>query len=86
MRTNLVGPEATQRLESLDTRRSEWKSQVNDFLTERYSIMKSSMSDSAKKSALDQLRNNQFSSPQDRIRIQTFEQIHDQGGALPFGE
>ena len=86
MRTNLVGPEATQRLESLDTRRSEWKSQVNDFLTERDSIMKSSMSDSAKKSALDQLRNNQFSSPQDRIRIQTFEQIHDQGGALPFGE
>ena len=86
MRLNLVGPEATQRLETLDTQRSQWKQRVNQFLSERDGIISSTMSDSAKQSALNQLRNDTFSSPQDRIRIQTFEQIHDQGGTLPFGE
>lgn len=86
MRTNLVGAAATQRLETLDTQRAEWKHRVNQYLTERESIMKSSMSDSAKQSAVNQLRSQQFNNPQEQTRLQTFESVHDQGGKLPFSD
>ena len=86
MRTNLVGPEATARLENLDVQRGQWKEQVTHFLSERDNIMQSSMSDSAKQSALEQLRNQSFSTAPERLRVQTFEQVHDQGGKLPFAD
>ena len=86
MRSNLVGPEATQRLENLDVQRSDWKNKVNQYLTERDSIMKSNMSDSAKQSAVTQLKSQQFSNQQEQLRLQTFETVHDQGGKLPFAE
>lgn len=86
MRLNLVGPEATQRLENLDSQRSSWKSSVNQYLTERDSIMKSNMSDSAKQQAVQQLRNQHFKSKEDQLRVSTFESVHDQGGKLPFAE
>lgn len=86
MRLNLVGPEATQRLETLDTQRSEWKGNVNQYLDERDSIMKSNMSDSAKQQAVQQLRNQHFKSKEDQLRLSTFETVHDQGGKLPFSE
>ena len=86
MRLNLVGPEATQRLETLDTQRSEWKGNVNQYLDERDSIMKSNMSDSAKHQAVQQLRNQHFKSKEDQLRLSTFETVHDQGGKLPFSE
>lgn len=86
MRLNLVGPEATQRLENLDTQRSSWKSSVNQYLTERDSIVKSNMSDSAKQQAVQQLRNQHFKSKEDQLRVSTFESVHDQGGKLPFAE
>ena len=84
MRTNLVGPEATQRLENLDVQRNDWKQRVDQYLSDRDGIMKSSMSDSAKQSAVEQLRTQQFNNPQDKLRVQTFETVHDQGGKLPF--
>ncbi len=84
MRTQLVGPEATQRLETLDTQRGEWKQRVDQYLSERETIMKSSMSDSAKQNAVNQLRSQQFNNPQEQIRLQTFETVHDQGGRLPY--
>ena len=86
MRMNLVGPEATQRLEVLDTQRADWKSNVNGYLTERDSIMKSSMSDSAKQQAVQQLRDQQFKAKEDQLRLQTFETLHDQGQKLPFND
>ena len=86
MRTNLVGPEATQRLETLDADRSQWKGRVGSYLTERDSIVKSNMSDSAKQSAIQQLRSKNFSNPQEQLRIETFEKIHDQGEKLPFSD
>ncbi|WP_180021546.1 lipase secretion chaperone [Acinetobacter sp. YH16044] len=86
MRLNLVGPEATQRLENLDSQRSSWKSSVNQYLTERDSIVKSNMSDSAKQQAVQQLRNQHFKSKEDQLRVSTFESVHDQGGKLPFAE
>ena len=86
MRTRLVGPEATQRLETLDTERSNFKSNVSNYLNERDSIVKSNMSEAAKNTAIQQLRAKTFTSPQEQLRLQTFETIHDQGGKLPFAE
>ncbi len=84
MRTNLVGPEATLRLETLDVQRNDWKGKVTQYLSDRDTIMKSNMSDSAKQSAVNQLKSQQFSNQQEQLRIETFETIHDQGGKLPF--
>ncbi|QIO09953.1 lipase secretion chaperone [Acinetobacter lanii] len=86
MRTQLVGAEATQRLESLDTERSNFKSNVSNYLNERDSIIKSNMSDAAKEAAIQQLRSKTFSNPQEQLRLQTFESLHDQGGKLPFAD
>lgn len=86
MRTSLVGPEATQRLEVLDTQRADWKNDVNSYLSKRDSIMKSGMSDDAKQKAVQQLRNQHFQNKQDQLRLSTFEAVHDQGGTLPYSE
>lgn len=84
MRLNLVGPEATQRLEKLDDERANWKSSVMRYLGERDNILKSSLSENAKQQAVDQLRQKHFQRPEERLRVGTFEQVHDQGGTLPF--
>ena len=84
MRTNLVGPEATQRLETLDVQRSDWKGKVNQYLAARDNILKSNLSDSAKQRAVEQLKAQQFANQQEQLRLQTFETVHDQGGKLPF--
>lgn len=84
MRTSLVGPEATQRLETLDVQRNDWKGKVTQYLSERDTIMDSNMSDSAKQSAIAQLKSQKFINSQEQLRLQTFETVHDQGGKLPF--
>lgn len=86
MRLNLVGAEATQRLETLDGERLNWKNSVNSYLAERDNISKSNMNDAAKTKAIQTLRNQHFSNAEDRLRLETFEQIHDQGGKLPFAD
>lgn len=86
MRTNLVGPEATQRLEKLDSQRIDWKDKVNDYLNKRDSIMQSGLADTAKQQAVDQLRNQYFNKKEEQLRLSTFESVHDQGGKLPFFE
>ena len=86
MRTQLVGPEATQRLEVLDSQRSNWKSSVDGYLAERDNIIQSGMSDDAKQKAVQQLRAQHFQNKEDQLRVNTFESIHDQGGKLPYSE
>ena len=86
MRMNLVGLEATQRLESLDGQRRDWKNKVDGYLKERDNIMKSGMSDDAKQKAVQQLRTQHFNKPEEQLRVGTFESVHDQGGKLPYGE
>ena len=86
MRLNLVGPEATQRLEQLDGQRSQWKSRVEEYLNARDQIMQSGMNDQAKQQAVKQLRGQHFQNPQEQLRLETFEQVHDQGGKLPFAD
>ena len=86
MRLNLVGPEATQRLEQLDGQRSQWKSRVEEYLNARDQIIQSGMNDQAKQQAVKQLRGQHFQNPQEQLRLETFEQVHDQGGKLPFAD
>lgn len=86
MRLNLVGAEATQRLEKLDVQRNEWKNRVTDYLDQRDTIKQSSMSDAAKQEAINALRNKQFHTQQEQLRAETFETVHDQGAQLPFAE
>lgn len=84
MRIALVGVEATNRLETLDNQRQQWKNRVTSYLNGRENILQSTMSPQAKKQAVIQLQQQQFPQPQERVRLNTFEQIHDQGGVLPF--
>lgn len=86
MRLHLVGAEATQRLEHLDSERASWKSSVTNYLNERDSIIQSGMSDIAKQQAVQELRAQHFKQPEERLRLDTFEQVHDQGGKLPFAD
>ena len=86
MRTNLVGAEATTRLEKLDVQRGDWKNRVNQHLNQRDAIMNSNMSDAAKQAAVQKLRQQNFNQSQEQLRVTTFENIHDQGGPLPFGD
>ena len=86
MRMNLVGTDATARLEQLDQDRGQWKSRVNDYLMQRDQILKSQMSESAQQQAIAQLRQQQFKNPQEQLRLGTFETTHDSGGKLPFAE
>ena len=83
MRINLVGPEATQRLEQLDVQRSDWKNRVTGYLDERDQITQSGMSDTAKQQAIAQLRSKHFNTPQEQLRAETFEHTHDQGPSYP---
>ena len=86
MRLNLVGPEATQRLEHLDTQRSNWKTKVTDYLSERDHIIKSNMNTQDKQLMIQKLRLQHFSSSQEQRRIETYEKVQDQGGKLPFAD
>ncbi len=86
MRTNLVGPDATARLEQLDLERSNWKNDVTQYLDARQTILNSNMSDSAKQSAINTLRNNTFATPQDQMRVHAFESAKGQGQSMPFSE
>ena len=44
------------------------------------------MSDTAKQQAIAQLRSKHFNTPQEQLRVETFEQVHDQGAKLPFAD
>lgn len=86
MRQNLVGAEATVRLEKLDQDRSNWKSRVNTYLEQRDNILKSNMNQDAQQQAIQKLRDQQFNNSQEQLRLGAFETTHDTGGKLPFAD
>ena len=86
MRQNLVGAEATVRLEKLDKDRNNWKSRVNTYLEQRDSILNSNMSQDAQQQAIQKLRDQQFNNSQEQLRLGAFETTHDTGGKLPFAD
>jgi len=86
MRLNLVGSAATERLENLDVQRRDWNTKVNQYLLERDAIKKNHLKNVSRDKALQQLKEKYFISPNEQLRIETFEHIHDQGGTLPLLE
>jgi lipase chaperone LimK len=84
MRESLVGPEAAGRLDKLDVENSNWQQQLNGYLKARAQI-KASVSDEVnRQQAIAILRNQTFSSPEDRIRAQTYETMRDNGDNRNF--
>lgn len=70
-REQLVGPEATARLEALDRQRSEWSSKLQSYQAQRKSLLAdATLSGLQREQALAQLRSRLFS-PQEQLRVQT---------------
>lgn len=83
IRTNLLGPEATTRLEALDQENTAWDGRMNAWYAQRDALLKNTgLSPDDRERQLDDLRNNRFGSEAERLRVQTLERIHDQGLAL----
>ncbi len=79
MRLNLVGADATQRLEQLDQNRANWQQRIDGYLSARQAILSSNQSDNAKQQAIDTLRAQQFNTEAERQRAITFEHLKAQG-------
>lgn len=79
MREQLVGAAAADRLEQLDQSRANWKTQVQNYLDQRQTILNSNQADQDKQRAITALRERQFSSEAERQRAITYEHFKDQG-------
>ena len=87
VRENLVGPEATDRLETLDKENAAWDTRMNSWLSQRAAILKNtSLSDSDRQQQITDQRNTLFNQ-QEQVRVLALERIHDDGAstALPTG-
>ena len=69
LRLNLVGPEATARLEALDQQRADWQQRVSEFSRERESILQQpGVASQDKQAAIDALLQERFA-PNEQLRI-----------------
>ncbi|SDS51264.1 Lipase chaperone LimK [Halopseudomonas sabulinigri] len=69
LRLNLVGPEATARLEALDQQRAEWQQRVSDFNRERDAILQQpGLAEQDKQAAIDALLQERFAA-NEQLRI-----------------
>jgi lipase chaperone LimK len=70
LRQQLVGAEATTRLEALDQQRAAWKQRIDTFTAAKTQIeQQKGLSDSDKQAAIQQLANEQFSE-NERLRLE----------------
>jgi lipase chaperone LimK len=77
IRENLVGPEATTRLEQLDKDNSAWDARMNSWFSQRDAILGNpGLSDQDKQAQLDSLRSSLFSATE-QVRVAALERIHD---------
>ncbi|PAU39137.1 lipase chaperone [Vibrio coralliilyticus] len=77
-RVELVGEEAAERLDKLDTKREQFNTQLDSYLQQRSAILSdNTLSDDDKQSQIAYLREQSFDAVQWR-RIQALERIHDQ--------
>ena len=75
MRKKLVGAAAADRLTQVDLQESQWQKRVDSYLAARAQITASQQDATQQQAAINELRNKSFSSPEERIRAQTFEQM-----------
>lgn len=83
IRENLVGPEATDRLENLDKERAQWNQRMNAWLAERASLLSNAgLGEQDRQSQVDASREQRFKSDE-ILRVQSLERMHDRGEKLP---
>lgn len=79
IREQIVGVEATERLEALDKERAEWETRINSYLTTRDTLLKNpALSDAERQRQLNDMKNKDFNE-QEQVRVEAFETMHDQG-------
>ena len=79
IREQVVGPEATVRLEALDQERAVWDGRMNEYLQQRDTIMKNqALSEQDRQKQVNDIKQKSFDE-QERIRVDALETIHDQG-------
>jgi lipase chaperone LimK len=79
IRENLVGAEATNRLESLDAERAGWDQRMSSWYDERAAILgNKNLSDDDRQRQLDTLRKSRFSDSE-RLRVESLEHMRDRG-------
>ncbi|WP_049243840.1 lipase secretion chaperone, partial [Pseudomonas aeruginosa] len=75
MRQQLVGAEATTRLEQLDRQRSAWKGRLDDYFAEKSRIEgNAGLSEADRRAAVERLAEERFSE-QERLRLGALEQM-----------
>lgn len=69
LRLSLVGPEATERLESLDAQRQQWQQRLDEFSAERRAIVEQTgLAEADKQRAIEELAAQRFA-PNERLRL-----------------
>ena len=77
IRENLVGAAAADRLEALDAQRADWNARMNAWFAERAAVLANAgLSEVDRATQVERLREQRFS-PEERIRVEALEQIHD---------
>jgi lipase chaperone LimK len=75
MRTNLVGADATARLEALDQTRAAFEQRVNAYLAQRQQVLsQTNLNDTQQQQQIAALRQQGFTA-QEQLRLPAFEQM-----------
>lgn len=77
VRAAIVGAEAADRLAKLDSENAEWHQRLNNYLDTRAQIKEHSTEAGDQQRAITALRDQAFSTPEDRLRAQTYESMRD---------
>ncbi|RZI86738.1 MAG: lipase chaperone [Rubrivivax sp.] len=84
MRAALVGTEAAERLAKLDSENADWHQRLDNYLNARMQIKAKTPGISDQQQAIIALRNQTFSTAEERIRAQTYESMRDHGDNRSF--
>jgi lipase chaperone LimK len=84
MRENLIGSPAVGRPGRSGEDEATWQQRVGVYLEARTQILKTGRDLASKQQAIVTLRNRTFSTPEERLRAQTYEAMIDQGDAGSF--
>ncbi|RKG91414.1 lipase chaperone [Corallococcus sp. CA049B] len=79
-RLSTVGPEATERLESLDAERAQWKQRLADFRAKRAALGQSEPDPALRQAAVQRLLFDSFT-PEERLRVEAADTIEAASGS-----
>lgn len=80
IREALVGPEAADRLEALDSENADWERRMSSWLSQREALLATAgLSESDKQAQVSQFRSKLFSA-EEMPRVQALEGLQDRGG------